>query len=127
MDESEKLGWEILHVLEEDRRWRRQNPDRFFAEIAEDLWRTMPDDEALDHFRLRLDNVAWWASDVVECIERVLEERPHWVVRTLVEASERGAWLGGSIEDDSDRYLDWLAAQAGEMRRALDEASDSPA
>jgi len=118
--DNEALGREILTILEQDRQWRRQNPELFLAEIAEDLWRTMPDDEAIDDFRLRLKGVPWWASDVVECLERILRERPDWAAPTLVTASQRGPWLGSEPQSDPDSYLDWLAIQTHQMREALD-------
>jgi hypothetical protein len=121
MEDKDKLGWDILHILEKDREDRRAHPDIWFAEIADDLWRTMPDDEAVDDFRFRLSNVPWWASDVVECLEFVLRERPDWAIPTLIEASQRGEWLG-SLPEKTDAYFDWLAAQTAPMRTALDAA-----
>jgi hypothetical protein len=94
-------------------------PDLFFAEIVDDLWKTMPDDEALDDFRIRVENVPWWAQDVVDCLERVLRERPNWAATTLVDASKRGQWLGPSPVESPGPYLAWLTAQDQEMRAAL--------
>ena len=51
---EENLGWQILEKIEQNRDWRRQHRREWLAEIADDLWSTMPDDEALDDFRLRL-------------------------------------------------------------------------
>jgi hypothetical protein len=121
MGDNDKLGWEILHILEKDRDDRRAHPDLWFSEIADDLWKTMPDDEAIDDFRFRLNNVPWWASDVVECLERVLLDRPDWAIPKLIESSKRGEWLG-SPTGNPDAYFDWLAAQTAPMRAALDAA-----
>ena len=112
----------MLRVLEQDREWRRAHPAEFLAEIADDLWLSMPDDEALDDFRLRLANVPWWAAAVVESLEHVLAHRPDWAAPSLVRASGRGPWLGGSPETEPEPYLDWLARQVGPMRFALDQA-----
>jgi hypothetical protein len=119
---EENLGWQILEKIEQNRDWRRQHRREWLAEIADDLWSTMPDDEALDDFRLRLQGVPWWASDVVECLEYILDEKPGWAARTLVEGSRRGPWLGPDPDDDAGVYLAWLAAQTEVMRTALDQA-----
>lgn len=119
---DENLGWQILEKIEQNRDWRRQHRREWLAEIANDLWSTMPDDEALDDFRLRLKGVPWWASDVVECLEYVLGEKPDWAASTLVEGSRRGPWLGPDPDDDPGPYLAWLSAQTQIMRAALDQA-----
>jgi|KBSSwiStaDraftv2_1062776.scaffolds.fasta_scaffold617003_2 hypothetical protein len=126
MASDREIGEEIMAILEQDRAWRRANRRAFLAEIAEDLWRTMPDGEALDDYRLRLQGVPWWASDVVECLEWVLAERPDWAVPTLTEASGRSWWLTDYLPGDEAVYLSWLAEQTAEMRRALDEARGGP-
>jgi hypothetical protein len=107
---------EILRMIERDREWRRSHPERFLAEIAADLWRNLPDEEAVDDFRLRAQSVPWWASDLVECLQGIVQHRPAWAARTLVEASRRGPWLGPSPDDTPEVYLDWLAKQLGRMK-----------
>jgi hypothetical protein len=121
---EENLGWQILEKIEQNRDWRRQHRREWLAEIADDLWSTMPDDEALDDFRLRLKGVPWWASDVVECLEYVIREEPDWAAPTLVQASGRGPWLGPGPDNRPDVYLAWLAEQIQPMRAALDQARE---
>lgn len=115
MDEREVQAREILHTIERDREWRRSHPERFLADIADDLWRNMADEEAVADFRLRRTNVPWWAADVLGCLDEILQERPTWAAPTLVAASGRGPWLGPSPEDSPDVYLDWLAEQVDRM------------
>jgi hypothetical protein len=124
MHEKEVETRAALELIKQDHEWRQRHPDLFFAELADDLWRTMPDDEAIEDFKLRLANVPWWATDVVECLEGILRNRPDWAARTLVEASRRGPWLGGSPDDTPEVYIDWLATQTRQMRQALDTAND---
>ena len=124
MSDEEDLGEQIVTMLEQERDRRRAHPDVFLAEIAKDLWMYMEDDEALEDFKSRLEVVAWWATDVVECLERVVREQPSWAATTLVEASGRGDWLGPDPGADPEPYLRWLARQAEGMRAALDRAND---
>jgi hypothetical protein len=120
MKDRDKLGWELLETLEKDREWRRANPREFLTQIADDLWKTMPDDEALVVYRLQLAAAPWWGLDVVECLERVLAERPAWAVPALIEGSQRGPWLGD--EDNPEPYFAWLAEQTAQMRAAAEAA-----
>ncbi|HEV7851267.1 MAG TPA: hypothetical protein VGP27_07870 [Mycobacterium sp.] len=118
-EDSEREGRRLLELIEQNRVAHRRHPDRFLAEISADLWRNMPDDEALDDFRHRLRTAPWWAIDAVECLEAVVRDRPEWAARTFAEASDR--WLGASADDDPDMYLDWLAERTRAMRRAVDD------
>lgn len=122
MHEKEAETRAAMELIRQDHEWRQQNPELFFAEIADDLWRTMPDDEAIEDFRLRAANVPWWATDVVACLDGILRARPAWAALTLVDASRRGPWLGGSPDETPDVYLDWLATQTAQFREALDAA-----
>ena len=119
--DDETLGREILEKIEQNRDWRRAHRREFLAEVADDLW-WMDDDEALDDFLLRLKAVPWWASDVVECLEYVIREKPDWAAPTLVDASGRGPWLGPGPDGRPDVYLAWLTEQVQPMRAALDQA-----
>jgi hypothetical protein len=123
MDDKDHIGWELLGKIEEQREWRRENPAVWLTEIAADLWRNMEDKEALDHFIFRMRNVPWWATDVVECLELVLRERPDWAVPSLIDGMQAGEWLGPIGKPKP--YFDWLAKQARPMRKALDAASAS--
>jgi hypothetical protein len=117
---EEELGWQILRRIEQDHEWRKRHPDLFLDQIATELWRTMTVDDALEVFRIRLENAAWWAVDTVECLEYILRERPGWAAEKLARAAD--LWLEESVDDNPDLYLDWLAARTSEMRRAVDEA-----
>ncbi|GAA0916362.1 hypothetical protein [Nonomuraea longicatena] len=119
MSENTELGWRILRETEQAHEWREQNPALFFEELCADLWRTDPVDEALEIFRIRVRNAAWWASDVVDCVEKVLIERPEWAARTLERSAD--LWFGSPAEETPEPYLTWLAERAVELRAALDE------
>ncbi|WP_190232948.1 hypothetical protein [Streptomyces avicenniae] len=118
MSGNDELGRQILHLIEQDHRWREENPDLFFAELCEDMWRTTPDDEALEIFGIRARNAAWWASDVVACVERVVADRPGWAAGTLERSAD--LWFGAPAADTPGPYLDWLAERAVELRDVLD-------
>ncbi|WP_326742746.1 hypothetical protein [Streptomyces sp. NBC_01768] len=124
MSDINELGWRILREIEKDHKWREDNPKRFFAVLCDDLWRTTPDDEALDVFKIRATNAGWWASDVVDCVERVVAERPDWAAHTLQCSAD--LWLGRSAEEAPELYLDWLAERAVELRSVLDEVRRGP-
>ncbi|MEV1005944.1 hypothetical protein [Streptomyces sp. NPDC049881] len=119
MSENSELGRQILHMIERDHQWREENPALFFAELCDDLWRTDSDDEALVIFRIRARNAGWWASDVVDCVERVVADRPEWAARTLERSAD--LWFGAPASDTPEPYLDWLAERAVELRSVLDE------
>lgn len=112
------MGWDLLGIIERDHQWRREHPDLFLGQIASDLWRTMDENEAKEDFLARAPLAPWWASDVVECLERVLRDFSDRVPTILVE---NGLWLGSSAEKDSDGYLDFLTRQIEWMRPLLDE------
>lgn len=120
MSEGNELGWRILREIERDHEWRARNPALFFAKLCEDLWRTDPDDEALDLFRLRARNAPWWASDVVDCVERVAADRPEWAASTVERSAD--VWFGSPAEETPQPYLDWLGERAVELRSALEVA-----
>ncbi|MBO8192035.1 hypothetical protein ITI46_10195 [Streptomyces oryzae] len=124
MSENNERGWRILHLIEQDHQWREENPDLFFAELCDDLWRTTPDDEALEVFRIRARNAAWWASDVVDCVERVVVGKPEWAARTLERSAD--LWFGAPASVTPEPYLDWLAERAVELRGALDAERGRP-
>ncbi|MGY3056213.1 hypothetical protein ACVWZD_000457 [Streptomyces sp. TE3672] len=125
MSDINELGWRILREIEQDHEWREQNPALFFAKLCDDLWRTTPDDEALEVFKIRVRNAGWWASDVVDCVERVVAERPDWAAPTLEKDAD--LWFGSSAEETPKPYLDWLAERAVEMRSVFDEVRRGPA
>jgi len=119
MSESDDLGWTILRMIERDHEWRLQNPALFFAELCDDLWRTTPDDEALDVFRIRARSAGWWASDVVDCVEQVVAGRPEWAADTLQRCAD--LWFGVPAEENPEPYMDWLVERVAELRGVLDE------
>ncbi|WP_405675403.1 hypothetical protein OG292_06740 [Streptomyces sp. NBC_01511] len=121
MSENIGLGRRILREIEQDHQWREENPRLFFAELCEDLWRTTPDDEALEVFGIRARNAPWWASDVVNCVEGVVIDRPEWAARTLRSSAD--LWFGAPASDTPEPYLDWLAERTVELRGELDAAA----
>ncbi|WP_330434222.1 hypothetical protein OIC43_08210 [Streptomyces sp. NBC_00825] len=125
MSDINELGWRILREIEQDHEWRKQNPALFFAKLCVDLWRTTPDDEALEVFKIRATNAGWWASDVVDRVERVVADRPDWAAPTLECSAD--LWFGSPAEETPEPYLDWLAERAVELRSALDEVRRGPA
>ncbi|MGW1411797.1 hypothetical protein [Streptomyces sp. NPDC002403] len=124
MSGSNELGWRILREIEQDHEWREQNPALFFAELCADLWRTTPDDEALEVFKIRAKNAGWWASDVVDGVERAVAEKPYWAASTLEHSAD--LWFGNPAKETPKPYLDWLAERAVELRDALDEVRRAP-
>ncbi|MER5618810.1 hypothetical protein [Streptomyces sp. NPDC002215] len=123
MSDGTELGWRILREIEQDHEWREENPALFFAELCDDLWRTTPDDEALEVFEIRARNAGWWASDVVDCVEKIVAEEPDWAARTLEISAD--LWFGSPAKETSKPYLEWLAERASELRNALDEVQRS--
>lgn len=116
-DDALAVGWELLGILERDRVWRRAHPDLFLGEIGSDLWRTMDEEEAKEDFLARAPLAPWWASDVVECLERVSHDFSDRAPSILVKS---GLWLGSSAESDPGRYLDFLTRQINWMRPVLE-------
>jgi hypothetical protein len=106
-------------LIDEDHDWRKAHPDQFFSAIAGDLWADVPDSAAHTDFRARAQAAPWWATDVVECLERILTDRPGWALPILVEASGRGHWLGDHPKYQ-DRNFDWLDEQMQIMRANIE-------
>jgi hypothetical protein len=106
-------------LISEDHDWREAHPDQFFAAIAADLWADVPDGAAQTDFRARAEAAPWWATDVVECLKRILTDRPSWTLPILVEANGRGHWLGDPSKN-RDQYFDWLDEQMQAMRASVE-------
>jgi hypothetical protein len=106
-------------LISEDHDWRKAHPEQFFAAIAADLWADVPDGAAQTDFQARAQAAPWWASDVVECLERILTDRPDWALPIVVEASGRGHWLGAPSKN-RQQYFDWLDEQTQLMRASVE-------
>lgn len=119
MPEANELGWRILHAIEEAHEWREQNPEAFFAKLCDDLWRDTAEDEWLSVFETRVQNVPWWASDALACVEKVVAKLPDWAAPTLEKVAD--LWFESPAEETPKPYLAWLAERAAEMRSVFDE------
>lgn len=117
-DDALSFGEEVLALIERDRDEHRARPDLWLIELAEDLWSTSDDQEALDVFLIRLRGAPWWALQVIECLELVVRERPEWAVFNLILGADRDFWLGV----DEEAYFAWVAEQVRPMRAAWDAA-----
>lgn len=106
-------------LISEDHDWRKAHADQFFAEFAAGLFADVPDTAAQDDFQARARAAPWWATDVVECLERILADRPGWALPILVEGCGRGQWLGDP-GTSQERYFDWLEKQVQVMRASVE-------
>jgi hypothetical protein len=103
-------GEKILQSIKEDSKHRRENPIKTFCEFLEAIWMDNTEQEALVQWNIKVEQAPWYAKDVLDCLNQIIENPPSNLIGLL---SVHG-WISlyheeGSTEEYTyDEYVNWL-------------------
>ena len=93
-------------------RQHKENPNDFFKEILQNIWCDRSEERIILEWKRLCTQVRWYAKDVLECIETILDNPPP----KLVELMQEEGWIilndktqnQAGCFNTKELYLDWL-------------------